>query len=151
MEPDEDQPPRTSRTEKRRLHLKRLQAIERRRKRHSIKQHSIRQSKLPKKPPPKEHCSDLKGKEEAELDQEIQVQAIIDVLRSMERHRQSLRESETTLSKWLRASPEFSGAWNVFMSAGGISAEDFDKFLDGKFRAKHTRQKRHLRLIMSRS
>ena len=77
----------------------------------------------------------------------IQVDGVIALLRSNERHRQALRDNEMTLRNWLKASSEFARVWNVFLSAGGISAGDFEKLMDGRFRARRIRHKRHLRLV----
>lgn len=81
----------------------------------------------------------------------IQVEAIITLLRSIERHRQALRDNETTLRNWLRASSEFRKVWAIFLHVGGLSANDFDHFIDGKFRTRRVRQKRHLRLVAKES
>jgi hypothetical protein len=80
----------------------------------------------------------------------IQVSAVIALLRSIEAHRQALCDNEATLHNWLRASSEFTRAWSKFVSAGGVSAADFDKFMDGQFRGRRIRQKKHLRLVASR-
>ncbi|MGL3211650.1 hypothetical protein [Bradyrhizobium sp. BR 1433] len=156
MGADEDEPPSVSRTEKRRLHLKRMEAVERRRKQRN-EQHCI-------KPPihfqarPQEYRRGHKTPNQANFDHEIddgepnfiQVEAIIALLKSMDRHRQALTNSETILRKWLQASSEFTGVWNTFVRAGGVSAADFDSFMGGQFQARRIRQKKHLRLVASR-
>jgi hypothetical protein len=86
--------------------------------------------------------------DEAEYDV-IHVDEVIGLLRSIERHRQGLRDHMMTLHRWLNGSSEFAEAWRTFTQAGGISAEDFDKFIDGGFCARRARCKRHLRLISS--
>jgi hypothetical protein len=148
---DEDDTPRISNAEKRRLHLKRVEAVERRKKQRNGRHHI-------KPVDHYEYCPGLKSSEGTDFDQEIeedeptfiQVEAIIALLRSIERHRQALRDNETTLRKWLRASSEFTNAWNVFVNAGGVSAADFDNFMDGQFHARRIRRKKHLRLVASR-
>lgn len=162
MEPFyEDRPLRISRAEKRRLYRKRAQAIEGRKQQNQssrVRKRGARvrgdKDELLGRPGLKavegaianiDHARD----EELETTY-IQVSAVIALLRSIEGHQQALRDHQETLHQWLRASAEFTRAWDMFVSSGGISAADFDKFMDGRFRARRIRQRKHLRLVASR-
>jgi hypothetical protein len=80
----------------------------------------------------------------------IQIHEVMDLLRSIDRHRQALQSILATLHNWLNGSDEFAAVWRKFTAAGGLDAEDFSWFIDGKFRSRRVRKIRHLRLVTSR-
>jgi hypothetical protein len=81
---------------------------------------------------------------------DISLSDIMDLLLSIERSRQALRNDMATLQEWLADNSEFAKAYREFEGAGGVSADDFYKFVAGTFRVRRgIRKKRHLRLITS--
>jgi hypothetical protein len=73
---------------------------------------------------------------------------VIELYREMEFYREALAECAATLDDWLAKSSEFAAEWDAFLEKGGATADDLEKFLDGKtFRHRQTRQRKHLRLI----
>jgi hypothetical protein len=54
------------------------------------------------------------------------------------------------LASLLRRHPDHQRQWHAFLRSGGVTAEDFEGFLDGHFRPRMIRHHRHLRLIVSR-
>jgi hypothetical protein len=126
---DDDDPLPISRAEKARLHRMRVAAVERRQ----------RQQQLPE-----DNARTTANKIEARY---IKSPDVVGLLRSIERNRKALLDALKTLQSWLNKSSEFAESWRDFTSSGGISADDFGHFIDGRFCARRTRQKRHLRLI----
>jgi hypothetical protein len=74
---------------------------------------------------------------------------VVELLQSMERYRQRIADAAFVFSDWLEGSPQLQEVWNKFIQAGGITADDFRKFLDGRFRYRLIRQRRHLRLVVN--
>jgi hypothetical protein len=70
------------------------------------------------------------------------------------RHAESLRHDlENVLARlraWLRNNPRLAARWAEFTAAGGISSEDWQRFLAGNFRSRLTRTRKHLRLVSNR-
>jgi hypothetical protein len=78
----------------------------------------------------------------------IEVDEVIELLRRIDWHRQALRQEQTTLQRWLNGSPALAIDWRRFTSSGGVTAEDFTLFKDGRLRQRRTRHRRHLRLVV---
>lgn len=64
--------------------------------------------------------------------------------------RDDLNDTRGSLSALLRDEPKLQLLWKKFQRAGGLSADDFRRFLKGKLRPRITRQRKHLRLISVR-
>ena len=77
----------------------------------------------------------------------IDANDVLDTLYSIEQHRQELHDATNTLQRWLNGSEEFTEAWREFTNCGGITAADFKSFVDGTFRCRRIRRKKHLRLV----
>ena len=78
----------------------------------------------------------------------ISIEEVVALLNGIEQHREALAHADAVLSDWLCNSPQFGQAWHDFAAAGGISANDFYAFMDGRFRGRPgVRQLGHLRLI----
>jgi hypothetical protein len=77
---------------------------------------------------------------------------LIEVLELIERSREQLNRHAIALRHLFRRYPGLQQKWEVFIRSGGITASDFERFLDGQLqlRPRITRQHRHLRLIISR-
>jgi integrase len=135
---DDDDPLRISRTIKTRLHRERIAAVERRRQRQRA-QHENN--------PRIQKEDDARVPIDETEPRYIQIDEVIALLYSIERHRYALRDDMATLQDWLNGSTEFAEAWRIFTRAGGVTANDFDQFVDGQFYARRIWQKRHLRLI----
>jgi hypothetical protein len=73
------------------------------------------------------------------------------VLRTLDYHREGMQEQTSYLQTLLQCDSELAVKWKQFTSAGGISAEDWERFLAGNFRSRITRTRRHMRLVSSRS
>lgn len=78
----------------------------------------------------------------------IEVGEVIDLLGRIERHREALECEQATLTRWLAGAPELAADWAGFTRMGGVTAEDFARYLDGRLRSRRTRRKRHLRLVV---
>jgi hypothetical protein len=93
--------------------------------------------------------------EDEEIDEDeinadaIEVHDVIGLLRNIEGHQKALHGHMAILHRWLNRSRDLSEAWAKFMRGGGVTADDFALFVDGRFRSRHTRQKRHLRLLVN--
>jgi hypothetical protein len=79
----------------------------------------------------------------------IEHDEVIDLLQSIERHQHALREAYRTIQQWLDGSEQFAEAWCEFTESGGVSADDFVRFIAGTFRCRRVRRKKHLRLVSS--
>ena len=77
----------------------------------------------------------------------IEHDEVIGLLQSMERHQQALHEANSTMQQWLNGSDEFADAWREFTESGGVSVDDFKAFINGTFRCRLVRRKKHLRLV----
>jgi hypothetical protein len=76
---------------------------------------------------------------------------LVDALKSVERHRDQLQAAASYVQAILASDPDLHRQWNEFTHAGGITADDFRQFLDGRFRYRLARQRKHLRLVVKRS
>lgn len=78
-------------------------------------------------------------------------EALLHGLRRTESCRHSLESERANLQALLRNNPQLAAKWQEFAAGGGISADDFEAFLNGKFRVRlGARTRRHLRLITNR-
>jgi hypothetical protein len=75
---------------------------------------------------------------------------LIELLESIEQWQHRLVRDRSRLAALLGYTPDLQQRWDQFTRQGGITAKEFEAFLDGKFRARITRQRRHLRLVSSR-
>ena len=76
-----------------------------------------------------------------------------ELLQRLERidyQREQVELQRQSLQSLLEFYPELAGRWKEFTSLGGVSASDFRKYLDGQWRPRITRQRKHLRLIVNR-
>jgi hypothetical protein len=75
---------------------------------------------------------------------------VVALLERIERHRAALAAEQARFQDWLDGSDELYERWSVFIQAGGVTAHEFERFLnDRPFRHRRTRQRRHLRLVAS--
>ena len=72
---------------------------------------------------------------------------VLKLLEHIEHYRHELSIASAILEDWLRGSPELKTEWLKFVSAGGVTAADFDRFLGGTLHPRPTLQKAHLRLL----
>jgi hypothetical protein len=75
--------------------------------------------------------------------------AFLSILDSIDRCRARLRDEQALLAQALREEPELRRQWQEFTRVGGVTAYDFERFLEGRFRHRRTRQRRHMRLVIS--
>jgi hypothetical protein len=80
-------------------------------------------------------------------DYSIEREDVLCLLRSIERNRQALRDAAKALQRYVEDSPGFAKTWREWNAAGGVTADDFERFLDDRMRYRPTKRKRHLRLI----
>ena len=72
------------------------------------------------------------------------------VLQAIEHHRSQLDHAAASLKRLLRDA-DLHKLWSTFTLVGGVSSNDFASFIEGRFRSRRVRQRRHLRLISDRS
>ena len=90
----------------------------------------------------------LAGEDECEVEQYLaEEDELLDVLKSIERHRDRLAADASYFDGLLISNPELQALWQKFMRAGGVTSRDFRQFLDGRFRCRRIKQRRHLRLV----
>jgi len=75
---------------------------------------------------------------------------LIDVLDALDGTRFRLNQQQCKLRQLLNCDPELRGLYESFSRSGGVTGEDFRRFLHGELRPKITRSKKHLRLIACR-
>src|SRR5262245_90465 len=75
--------------------------------------------------------------------------AFLSILDSVERCRAQLRDELALLARALQEEPELQRQWQEFTRVGGVTADEFRRFLEGRFRHRRTRQRRHMRLVAS--
>jgi hypothetical protein len=75
---------------------------------------------------------------------------LLDTLEHLDHYRQQMDVHFVALQSLLRRYPDLQAKWQEFGCGGGITAEDFRKFLAGRFRNRRTRTRRHMRLISNR-
>jgi len=80
----------------------------------------------------------------------ITVEEIEQLWTGIEHHRCEIAAAQAIWDDWLDNSPELANEWSKFCAAGGLTAQEFVAFLDGQFKQRSVRQRRHLRLISSR-
>ena len=93
----------------------------------------------------------LELRETEEQDGYISQDEVIELLYNIEYHRNAIANVTDKFEYWLGSSKQLRDVWNRFLIGGGISANDFQAFLNGKFRCRPVRQRRHLRLISNNS
>jgi len=83
---------------------------------------------------------------------EVRFIGMLRIFRQIEEQREELRELTERFADMLRRYPERQAKWEEFEKAGGVTADDFDRFLRGKvIRVKRQqRTKKHLRVVSSR-
>jgi hypothetical protein len=86
--------------------------------------------------------------EEFEYDPEEELESL---LHTIDRNRQQLTSALARLNALLNRHPSLQEQWCEFQSSGGISGQDFGRFLDGDMRARLIPRKGHLRLVSTRS
>ena len=72
------------------------------------------------------------------------------ILRAIDYGRERLDGLQVKLSDLFERYPPVEDMWRQFRKAGGLTADDFVKFLKGQLRPRITRQRKHLRLVSSR-
>jgi hypothetical protein len=76
---------------------------------------------------------------------------VFDLWRTIEAHQMAIAMKKDLFEYWLRNSPELAKDWEKFLSAGGVTAEDYNKYCENRFRHRVTREKKHLRLIRNKN
>jgi hypothetical protein len=97
---------------------------------------------------------DLENEDDDEYQDEIDFISEAEVVKlwnKIEQYRRAIGFQEQRFKRWLEVSPQLQKHWKQFTDAGGITAEDFSKFCQGKMRHRSTREKRHLRLISKKN
>jgi len=69
------------------------------------------------------------------------------LLQRLDHYRQQLESERRQLNQLLNRYPELRQQYESFLRSGGISSEDFERFLDGDMRPRLTPRKGHLRLV----
>jgi hypothetical protein len=87
--------------------------------------------------------------EEDVLEQDPQ-EELVELLENIERHRERLGYNIGGLRALLRRNPLLEKQWNSFLRSGGVTANDLECFLNGQFRPRLTRTRKHLRLVSNR-
>ena len=82
---------------------------------------------------------------------DISKDVVIGLLGQIEYHQQAMRRASDRFERWLERSDELQTVWKTFLVSGGINAHDFLAFLDGRFRSRRIRQRRHLRLVTDKA
>jgi hypothetical protein len=77
-------------------------------------------------------------------------QELLDILEKFDELREKLQRETEFLQMLLEYNPELAGQWQQFTSAGGVTLEDWERFLAGNFRSRITRTRRHMRLVSNR-
>jgi hypothetical protein len=101
-------------------------------------------------PPRRRHYYRAPDLDEFDDYDETPEEALLDHLGIIDRQRQQLNLERQSLQSLLDHDPDLAAKWREFISLGGISAEDFRQFLAGQMRARITRQRKHLRLVVDR-
>ena len=95
--------------------------------------------------------SDWEEEQEEDGVRVVEQSRIVDLWSRIERNRRQIAEQEARFQRWLQWSPELRKHWQQFIDAGGVTANDFDKFCAGKMRHRSTREKKHLRLVSKKN
>jgi hypothetical protein len=74
---------------------------------------------------------------------------VLRYLRMIEDHRGQWQYATAELQRIVQDSAELTETWNQFQAAGGVTADDFFAFINGKWRVRRTHGRRHLRLLVS--
>ena len=69
------------------------------------------------------------------------------LLHHLDHYRSQLESGMRQLNSLLNRYPELRQQYESFLRSGGISSDDFDRFLDGDMRPRLTPRKGHLRLV----
>jgi hypothetical protein len=77
----------------------------------------------------------------------VTVEEVLMLLNECQCHRKALARLNAKLQDWRDGSPDLDKEYRAFEQAGGVTEFDFADFMDGTFRYRRTRQKRHLRLV----
>ena len=88
------------------------------------------------------HYSDVNNRQLCDWD-------VIELLDEVEQLRAQLEFNERPLRNWLQQYPTFQNQFMRFLSVGGVTADDFDKFIKGKMRHRLTAQRKHLRMVVN--
>jgi hypothetical protein len=72
-------------------------------------------------------------------------------LQVIESDQELLHRDVTKLYDLLGSYPSLEKRWNEFQKAGGISAQEFYRFIRNRFAPRKVRMKNHLRLLVSNS
>jgi hypothetical protein len=70
--------------------------------------------------------------------------------REIDDARERLAVKQLKVDRELSRQPRMREYWAEFTSAGGVTADDLDQFIAGRFRYRRTRQQKHLRLVVSK-
>jgi hypothetical protein len=77
----------------------------------------------------------------------ISPEQVLALLSRIEQHRHQADAAWREFQDWLDCSRDLAIAWNAFTAAGGFTSREFMQFLDGRFQARRSIRKKHLRLI----
>jgi hypothetical protein len=78
-----------------------------------------------------------------------EIDEVLKYLRSIEFNRGQWQYATAALQRMIDSSLELTETWNQFQAAGGVTADDFSDFINGKWRVRRTSSRRHLRLLVS--
>jgi hypothetical protein len=95
----------------------------------------------------------LHRRDDDDEDEEITVDPVLELLdlyANLMLMQERGRDYRNRLAALLRRYPDLQKQWNDFERAGGLTTKDLEDFLNGQFRPRLTRTRRHLRLISTR-
>jgi hypothetical protein len=130
------------RAQKAKLHRKRVQALENRQKQKRGESRDDDEIEFDD-----DELDDFDGNPDD--DDVIRANEVIALLRRIEWNRKALEDAHSKFKEWCSQSSELAATYRKFTAAGGISADDFTRFLEGRFRHRPARAKRQLRLVSS--
>jgi hypothetical protein len=78
------------------------------------------------------------------LDPEIE---LLQLLYWQDSYQASLQRNRSRVDSLLRRYPDLLQRWQQFLRNGGVGAEHWEQYLNGRMRPRLTRQRKHLRLI----
>lgn len=84
------------------------------------------------------------------LDHDNPLLTLLDLYSNLNFYAEKQRDYHKRLDTLLLKYPELRALWSKFHRVGGCTTKDLEDFLNGRFRPRIVRQRKHLRLIASR-
>jgi hypothetical protein len=75
---------------------------------------------------------------------------LVEALQRIEQYREKPDAAGAAFKHLLMNDAKLRECWHQFTQAGGLSSDEFDRFIKGRFRYRHTRQRNHLRCFSTR-